>query len=82
MRFPQQNRVESSRHIFSHLLGTGKFRGGAKTRVGIGYNGDGGCDDGKEKESVGNHVCMYCLLCSIAFSGKMRRVRMGRVGVA
>ena len=43
--------------VFTHLLGVDKVSSGAKTRVGIGYNGDSD-DDGKGEESLGNHfVC-------------------------
>ena len=44
--------------MFTHLLGADKVCSCAKTGIGIGYNGDGGDDDGKREESLGNHfVC-------------------------
>ena len=42
-------------HMFTHLLGADKVCSCAKTGIGIGYNGDGGDDDGKREESLGNH---------------------------
>jgi len=58
--FPQSNRLDSALHVFTHLLGVDKLCSGAKTRIGIGYNGDGGDDDGKREESLGNHfVCSW-----------------------
>ena len=41
--------------MFTHLLGADKVSSCAKTGIGIGYNGDGGDDDGKREESLGNH---------------------------